>query len=52
MQNATLSDANLEHLDLTGLDLASTNLRNARLGGAVFCRTQTAWGQEDSGCPD
>ena len=47
---ANLSGANLNGADLSGVDLSTTVLWNAKLDGAILCKTKTPWGEENSGC--
>ncbi len=50
-----LSEANLEGADLYKANLSGANLTNAimkdaHIQGIIFCRTQTPWGEDNSGC--
>ena len=52
---ANLSGANFRNVDLSGAnfsgaDLSIAVLWNANTKGAVFCKTKTPWGVDNSGC--
>ena len=40
----------LSEADLSGADLSTAILRNAKLDGAILCKTKMPWGEESSGC--
>ena len=42
-----LSKADLRAADLSGVDLSNTILWNAKLDGAMLCKTKTPWGEEN-----
>lgn len=44
------SEANFDRVDLTGMDLSETTLKDAKLDGAILCKTKMPWGEENSGC--
>ena len=41
---------NLQGADLNAANLSVANLSGADLSGAIFCRTKTPAGMDDSGC--
>ena len=45
-----LSGANLTKANLSYEDLSKANLKNANIKDANFCKTQTPWGEDNSGC--
>ena len=55
LSKANLTGANLYGADLKGSNLTNANLTNAimkdaHIPGIIFCRTQTPWGEDNSGC--
>ena len=40
----------LSKADLSGADLRSAIMRNAKIENAILCRTNTPWGEDNSGC--
>ena len=40
----------LEFVYLDGLNLSGAKKRNAKLDGAILCKTKTPWGIDNSGC--
>ena len=60
LSQSDLTDSNLQLTNLTGANLAQANLtdanlmdaimKNANIEGTIFCRTETPWGEENSGC--
>ncbi|MAH84836.1 MAG: hypothetical protein CBB68_10960 [Rhodospirillaceae bacterium TMED8] len=49
-ENRDLSEAKLIGADLGGVDLSTANLKDAKLDGAILCKTKMPWGEENSGC--
>ena len=50
LSRANLSYADLFKANLTGADLTGASMKGAILDEAVFCKTKTPWGEENSGC--
>ena len=50
LSNADLAGAILTGADLTDANLTEAVMRKAKIQKAKFCRTQTPWGEENSGC--
>ncbi len=55
MSNTNLTGANREEADLSGADLSGAklteaDLQRAKIDGAIFCKTKTPWGIDNSGC--
>ena len=46
------SGANLRGANLSIADLQRANLKNTKLDGAKFCRTQMPWGMLNDDCKD
>ena len=47
---ADLSEANLRGANLSGVTLSTALLKDAKLDGAILCKTKMPWGEENSGC--
>ena len=45
-----LNGANLPRADLTDANLTEAFVKGAIIEEAKFCRTQTPWGEDNSGC--
>ena len=50
LEGARLDGANLEGANLTGANLTNAIMKDAHIQGIIFCRTQTPWGEDNSGC--
>ena len=50
LYKANLSGAKLRGANFSGADLSIAVLWNANTKGAVFCKTKTPWGVDNSGC--
>ena len=50
LQGADLTEANLSDADLNGAILFAADLSGANLTDVNLCRTQTPWGEDNSGC--
>ena len=50
LKGAWLTGANLKEADLSQANLSGAKMKNANLKGAIFCKTKTPWGVDNSGC--
>ncbi len=50
LKGANLSGAYLTGANLTGANLTNAIMKDAHIQGIIFCRTQTPWGEDNSGC--
>jgi uncharacterized protein YjbI with pentapeptide repeats len=50
LKGADLGGANLKGANLTGANLTNAIMKDAHIQGIIFCRTQTPWGEDNSGC--
>ncbi len=50
LEGAGLEGANLKGANLTGANLTNAIMKDAHIQGIIFCRTQTPWGEDNSGC--
>ena len=50
LTDADLTDADLTFADLTGADLTGAAIKNWDITAAIFCKTITPWGVDNSGC--
>jgi len=50
LRNANLTGAFFRNANLTGADLTGADLKRASIEGAIFCKTKTPWGLDNSGC--
>ena len=50
LEGADLKGANLEGANLKGANLTNAIMKDAHIQGIIFCRTQTPWGEDNSGC--
>ena len=50
LREANLSEANLRGANLSGVTLSTALLKDAKLDGAILCKTKMPWGEENSGC--
>ena len=50
LSGANLSGADLYGTDLSGADLRGAKMKHADLSSSIFCKTQTPWGEDNTGC--
>ncbi len=50
LKEAIMYRANLEGANLEGANLTNAIMKDAHIQGIIFCRTQTPWGEDNSGC--
>ncbi len=50
LEGAKLNGANLWKANLSGANLTNAIMKDAHIQGIIFCRTQTPWGEDNSGC--
>ena len=50
LSKANLTDANLSNANLSYLILSGANLSDVNFFDSIFCKTQTPWGEDNSGC--
>ena len=50
LRGANLQNADLRGVSLRDINLTTTILKNAKLDGAKFCKTQMAWGEVNDDC--
>ena len=50
LKGAWLTGANLKEADLSQANLSGAKMKNANIKGAIFCKTKTLWGVDNSGC--
>ena len=52
LQGANLRRVNFADADLREANLRDANLKDANFIGAIRCKTQMPWGEDNSGCAE